>query len=223
MAAQPAALALDIKAISPCRPPYPCRRGRRSSSSSSRRTRPGEVCDFGRRRPLAARCSRGNTLTAIQVIFVSEKPQAGKYGPWRTRKTYHALPAVRHPGYAKGNTRPSSPPGLERNFAFRPRRVRGASPKENNHEQRSPAAFAGLSGRGPSRLADDKNASADAATAPKTENCIQAATYAGELPCADCAGIETLLTLNRDGLAVLTSHYPDRANPICSSNAAPGA
>ena len=56
-------------------------------------------------------------------------------------------------------------------------------------------------------LADDKNASADAATAPKTENCIQAATYAGELPCADCAGIETLLTLNRDGLAVLTSHY----------------
>ena len=56
-------------------------------------------------------------------------------------------------------------------------------------------------------LADDKNASADAATAPKTENCIQTATYAGELPCADCAGIETLLTLNRDGLAVLTSHY----------------
>lgn len=53
-------------------------------------------------------------------------------------------------------------------------------------------------------LADDKNVSADTASVLKTENSI---AYAGELPCADCAGIETRLTLGREGQAVLTSHY----------------
>lgn len=54
-------------------------------------------------------------------------------------------------------------------------------------------------------MADDKNAVPAAGT--PTADCVQAALYAGELPCADCAGIETQLSLDKDGQAVLTSRY----------------
>lgn len=53
-------------------------------------------------------------------------------------------------------------------------------------------------------LADDKTA---ARNTDATAACVQAAMYAGELPCADCAGIETRLNLDKNGTAVLSSHY----------------
>lgn len=57
-------------------------------------------------------------------------------------------------------------------------------------------------------LADDKNASAPLPTMSNTVPVgAPTALFVGELPCADCAGIETYLTLDQDGTAILTSRY----------------
>lgn len=57
-------------------------------------------------------------------------------------------------------------------------------------------------------LADDKNAATTpSATSDTVPVCAPTALFMGELPCADCAGIETYLTLDQDGTAVLTSRY----------------
>src|SRR5690606_19421520 len=37
-----------------------------------------------------------------------------------------------------------------------------------------------------------------------------AGTYSGVLPCADCPGIETVVTLNADGTYSATTHYLDK-------------
>lgn len=46
------------------------------------------------------------------------------------------------------------------------------------------------------------------ATGDNAENALDwAGTYQGKLPCADCEGIETTLTLNADKTYQLTQHY----------------
>ena len=47
-------------------------------------------------------------------------------------------------------------------------------------------------------------------TADNSQNSLDwQGTYYGLLPCADCPGIETVVTLNTDGTYVMTSHYKE--------------
>jgi hypothetical protein len=65
--------------------------------------------------------------------------------------------------------------------------------------------------------AHDASAAAPTDTPPDThtsENSLDwAGTYEGVAPCADCPGIETRLTLNRNGTYVLVSRYLERPAP----------